>query len=151
LLTGGLVIFQSLYVAVKLGIPDLLADGPRTIDELARETTSHAPSLFRVLRLLTALHLFGRHGSTTFGLGPAGQRFRTGAPRSLRNMTLMTDFVGGLKAYDHLLDAVRQGKSAFEVAYERDVFEFLSNRPEALSVFNAAMAERTASLAPTVA
>ena len=52
LLTGGLIISQSIYVAARLGIPDLLADGPKTVEELARQTTSHAPSLLRVLRLL---------------------------------------------------------------------------------------------------
>ena len=66
-------------------------------------------------------------------------------------MTLMTDFVGGLKAYDHLLEAVHKGKSAFELAFERDVFEFLSSQPEAMRVFDAAMAERTATLVPAVA
>ena len=151
LLTGGLIISRSIYVAVKLGIPDLLADGPKAIDELARLTKSHAPSLLRVLRLLSALSLFVRHGEGAFGLAPAGQRFRTDVPGSLRNMTLMTDFVGGLRAYDHLLDAVREGKSAFELAYGMEVFEFLSGRPETVAVFNAGMTERTAMLAPTVA
>jgi hypothetical protein len=151
LLTGGLIISQSIYVAVKLGIPDLLADGPKTVDELARLTTSHAPSLLRVLRLLTALSLFVGHGRSAFELAQIGERFRTGVPGSLRNMTLMTDFVGGLKAYDHLLDAVREGKSAFELAYGIEVFEYLSSNPEAVIAFNAAMAERTAALAPTVA
>lgn len=151
LLTGGLIISQSIYVAIKLGIPDLLAEGPKTIDELARLTASHAPSLLRVLRLLTALSLFARHGESAFALASGGERFRTGVPGSLRNMTLMTDFVGGLKAYDHLLDAVREGKSAFELAYGIGVFEFLLSQPEAVAAFNAGMAERTAALAPTVA
>jgi hypothetical protein len=39
-LSGGLIISQSIYVVVKLGIPDLLADGPKSIDELARLTAS---------------------------------------------------------------------------------------------------------------
>ena len=36
---------QAVYVATRLGIPDLLADGPREVDDLARATSSHAPSL----------------------------------------------------------------------------------------------------------
>jgi hypothetical protein len=42
-------------VAAKLGISDLLADGPRAATELAQLTKAHAPSLDRVLRLLAAL------------------------------------------------------------------------------------------------
>jgi C-methyltransferase len=41
---------QALGVAAELGIADLLADGPRSVDELARATSSHAPSLYRLLR-----------------------------------------------------------------------------------------------------
>jgi len=72
-------------------------------------------------------------------------------PGFLRAMALMTDAVGGLRPYDHLLDAVREGKPAFEFAHGTGIFEFLSTRPEEAAVFNAAMAERTAAFAPTVA
>jgi O-methyltransferase domain len=151
LLTGGLIISRAVYVAIRLGIPDLLANGPKTVDDLARLTTSHAPSLRRVLRLLAALSVFVAHEQDTFGLAPIGERFRTGVPGSIRDMALLTDAVGGLKPYDHLLDAVQGGKSAFEFAHGTGIFEFLSNHPEEAAAFNAAMAERTAALAPTVA
>jgi hypothetical protein len=149
-LTGGLVISRAVYVAVRLGIPDLLADGPKTVDDLARLTTSHAPSLRRVLRLLAALSVFTAHEQDTFGLAPTGERFRIGVPRSLHNMALLTDALGGLRPYDHLLDAVRAGKPAFEFAHGTGIFEFLSNRAEDAAAFNAAMAERATALAPTV-
>ena len=41
---------QAVYVAAKLGIADLLTDGPRTADDLAQATKAHAPSLYRLLR-----------------------------------------------------------------------------------------------------
>jgi hypothetical protein len=96
LLTGGLIISRAVYVAIRLGIPDLLANGPKTVDDLARLTTSHAPSLRRVLRLLAALSVFVAHEQDTFGLAPIGERFRTGVPGSIRDMALLTDAVGGL-------------------------------------------------------
>ena len=43
---------QALYVPAKLGIADLLADGPKSVEELATATDTHAPSLYRVLRWL---------------------------------------------------------------------------------------------------
>jgi hypothetical protein len=54
---------QCIYVAAKLGIADLLKDGPRTSEELAQATGTHAPSPYRVLRLLTAIDLLteGEH------------------------------------------------------------------------------------------
>jgi Dimerisation domain len=44
---------QAIYVAAKLGIADLLADGPKIADELARATGTHARSLYRLLRAPT--------------------------------------------------------------------------------------------------
>ena len=43
-LVRGYRISQAIYVVTQLGIPDLLADGPREIDELARATESHVPA-----------------------------------------------------------------------------------------------------------
>jgi hypothetical protein len=53
----GLHISRAVYGASKLGISDLLADGPRPSAELAQLTKAHAPSLYRVLRLPAALNL----------------------------------------------------------------------------------------------
>ena len=41
-LMGGARIPQAIYVAAKLGIPDFLAGGPSSADELARATDAHA-------------------------------------------------------------------------------------------------------------
>ena len=40
---------QVIYVAARLGIAELLQDGARSGDELARATGTHAPSLRRLL------------------------------------------------------------------------------------------------------
>jgi methyltransferase family protein len=37
----GYWVSQALYVAAKLGLADLLKDGPRTADDLAAATQSH--------------------------------------------------------------------------------------------------------------
>ena len=44
-LVSGYRVSQAIYVVVKLGIPDLLADGPRDSDELANATGTHAGAL----------------------------------------------------------------------------------------------------------
>src|SRR5580692_12409680 len=49
---------RAVYAAAKLGIADLLADGPARCEDLARATGTHSPSLYRVLRLLAALDVF---------------------------------------------------------------------------------------------
>jgi DNA-binding HxlR family transcriptional regulator len=49
---------QALHVVAVLGIADLLADGPKSSDELAQGTKSHARTLYRVLRTLVAAGIF---------------------------------------------------------------------------------------------
>lgn len=48
---------QTVYVAAKLGLPDLLAAGSRTTSELATRATIEEPTMRRLLRGLSALGL----------------------------------------------------------------------------------------------
>ena len=57
-LATGYWLSQAIYVAAKLGIADLLKDGPQTSTALATATQSHAPSLFRVMRALSSIGVF---------------------------------------------------------------------------------------------
>ena len=49
-LITGYMASRVVHVAAQLRIADLLADGPKATDTLARETTTHAASLRRLLR-----------------------------------------------------------------------------------------------------
>ncbi len=99
----GLHVSRAVYVAAKLAIPDLLADGPRTSDELAELTQTHPPSLYRILRLLAALRVFDGVRLGSFGLTPLGQQLRTSVPASVRSWTLLTDPLGGLASFGYIL------------------------------------------------
>jgi hypothetical protein len=46
-MTNSFQMSQTIHVAATLGIADLLAEGPRTADELAEATGTHAPTLYR--------------------------------------------------------------------------------------------------------
>ena len=49
---------QALYVIAKLGIADLLRDGPRSVDDLAAATGTMASALNRLLRALASVGIF---------------------------------------------------------------------------------------------
>ena len=49
-LINGSWIAQACYVTARLGIADLLAAGPRTAEDLAAATGTHAPALRRLLQ-----------------------------------------------------------------------------------------------------
>ena len=50
----GYRVSQAISVAATLGVPDALADGPRSADDLAAPLSCDAFSLYRLLRLLAA-------------------------------------------------------------------------------------------------
>ena len=54
-------VHQAIYVAAKLGIADLLADGVKSPDGLANATGTHSRSLFRVLRALASVGIFAEN------------------------------------------------------------------------------------------
>ncbi len=76
---------QLLYVAAKLGIADLLKDGPRGSDELAKSIGAHPRTLYRVLRALATLGVFTENEDGTFDLTPLSELLQTGVPESLRS------------------------------------------------------------------
>ncbi len=129
---------QSLYVAAKLGIADLLSNGPRSADDLAKATNTHAPSLFRLLRGLASLGVFADDGTARFSLTPLAECLRSDAPGSQRALAIMCG-EEHYKAWGELLYSVQTGNIAFDKLYGMPVFEFLSKNVEQAKVFDAAM------------
>src|SRR4029077_15025136 len=79
---------QAIYVAAKLGIADLLTEGPKSSGELAAATGADAPSLFRLMRALASLGVFSHAGSDYFALSGLGEGLQSNAPGSLRAMVI---------------------------------------------------------------
>src|SRR5215472_14580590 len=62
----GYISSQAIYVAAKLGLADFIGDVPKTLEELAHGTKTHAPSLRRLLRALASLGIFAENGNGNF-------------------------------------------------------------------------------------
>ncbi len=138
--TGGYRTTQALYVAAKLGVADLLQDGPKTAEDLARQVAAHPRALFRVLRALAALGLFTQDASNRFGLTTKSRLLLSGSPASLRAFVIMAG-EEHYRAAGELLHTVRTGETAFNHLYGMGTWEYLSRNPEASATFNAAMGE----------
>lgn len=130
---------RLLYVAAQLNLADFLAEGPRTAEELAQSTATHAPSLYRVLRTLASLGLFTEDSAHRFSLTPLGEALKTGAPGSARAtvLTLAGDWFS--RGLDHLLYSVQTGKTGFEKAFGVQAFDWLAEHPEEASQFSETM------------
>jgi SAM-dependent methyltransferase len=131
-------ISRAIHVAARLNVADLLADGPRLVDNLATATGTHGPSLNRLLRLLASAGVFAETEIGTFALTPMGDCLRSGSPGSSRATALL--FAGPLmRAWDELHLAVQTGQPTFEKALGMDPFGYMAAHPEEAAVFNEAM------------
>jgi hypothetical protein len=142
-LASGSWIGQAVHVAAKLGIADLLEDGPKSPATLAEATGAHAGTLHRLLRALASLGVFAEDADGRFALTSLAEGLRTNAPGSLRAYAIMMGEDWHWRAWGELLNAVRTGQPAFEHVFGCHMFSYFGEHPEAARVFDAAMTSRT--------
>lgn len=98
-----------IYVAAQLYITDLLAKKPKTAEQPAEQTQTHAPSLYRLLRTLSSLGIFYENEKNEFELTPLGNTLQTDVPGSLKFHTIMN--LDTLQRMGNLPQAVKTGKT----------------------------------------
>jgi SAM-dependent methyltransferase len=147
----GIHVSRCVYAAAELRVADLLEEGPRSSSELAELTATHEPSLYRVLRVLAALGVFVEHDARLFSLTVVGERLRTRADVGMRSWAVFLEALGGVRPFAHILQTIRTGIPGRELEFGERLFHSLSKDPQAAAIFDAAMAERTAAYAPSVA
>jgi hypothetical protein len=128
---------QALHVVAVLGLADLLATGPRSADELAQTTGTHARTLYRVLRTLVAAGVFAEDKARRFHLTALGRPLRSDAPDSVRAASIFLS--GESELEGRLIDCVRSGKTAIELASGPTNWIEYYQQPARAAVFNAAM------------
>jgi hypothetical protein len=138
----GFWISQAIYVAAKLGVADLLTDGPKSTDELAKSAGVSPRELFRLLRFLASVGVFAEVEDGYFETTPLSAGLQTGVPGSLRSLAIMYG-EETYRAWGDLLHSVKTSETAFNYTYKSGVFQYLAQHPESASVFNHAMTEFT--------
>jgi|SRR5579859_515932 len=136
---------QATLVATKLGIPDLLADGPRASADLAQATGTHPDALFRLLRALTAAGLLVMDDAQRFSLTPLGASLQRGLAGGLRAQLLFLHD-RQYRVFGDLLYSVQTGKPAFDHLYGQSIWEWYASDAEASANHDAAMADLTRAL-----
>jgi hypothetical protein len=150
-LIQGFQVTQGIYVAAKLGIADLLKDGPRSSEDLAQATATHAPSLYRVLRLLSAVGILTEGDAHSFALTPLGSSLQTGIAGSLRHTVLAFGDTAMWRVWGALLHSVETGEPSYEYVFGVKNWEYRAQHPETGLLFDQFMTEGTARIAPSVA
>jgi hypothetical protein len=131
---------QAIYVFTRLGIPDLLSAGAKSCHELARATGVHEPSLYRLLRALTAWPVVREPTAGSFALAPYGESLRSDVPGSARAVVLMFGSENFWTTWGDLLHCVQTGQTAFAHLFGLPgTFDYLPGHPADAALFNAGM------------
>ena len=135
----GKTLFFSVTAVARLGIADHVSETPRDIEDIARDTATHAPSLYRVLRLLVSVGVFKEGPPRHFALNPAAQLLQSGQPRSLRDMAIMFADPWVLRSYSRLDQCLRTGADGVTLEFGKHVFDLFHDIPDQAANFHRAM------------
>ncbi|MGH6734642.1 MAG: methyltransferase [Methyloceanibacter sp.] len=141
----------SLAALARLGIADHMQGDFISVDELAAKVGAHAPSLYRVMRMLAAMGVFRQGPERSFALTPVGELLKTDAPGSMRYTAMMLGDEWTLRAYEHMADCIRTGEDGVTKAFGKHVFDLLAERPEQSETFQRAMTGGSAMSAGAIA
>jgi hypothetical protein len=134
---------QALHVAAELGIADRLADGSRSVDELANATGAHQRSLYRLLRMLAGVGVFREEGDGRFGLNALGESLRSEGPGSVRDWALFVGAPEMWETWGRLRDSVMTGEAAFPRLRGMPLWDYMANHPELGDPFDRWMSQQS--------
>jgi O-methyltransferase domain len=132
----GALATRALGIVADLRVADMLAGGPRPVDELAREVGADADTLHRLLRALASDGVFTEDAPGVFRNTPASDLLRGGGWGEFAHL-----FGGTWHRVASGLEA--SGEPAFPAIFGTDYWTWLSTRPEERASFDRAMVEGT--------
>ena len=129
----GALLTRLLAIAADLGIADALADGPRAVDELARDSGADADALRRILRALASDGVFAEVEPGVYG--------NTAASEGLRRGTRWHDFAHLFGGVWHrtLGELTPAGEPTFERIHGTDFWSWLGAHEDERAAFDRAM------------
>ena len=151
LMSMGFAVPFLLRAAAQLCLADHLADSPKTAEQLAALTNTHAPALYRLLRTLACNGVFSEDESHRFSLTPLAEPLRSNVPGSVR--TSILSITGDLFVipWSKLLYSVQTGQSSFDKYFGVPFFDHLTSNPEEAAMFSDLLIGHNISDAPAIA
>ncbi|MBA8827506.1 hypothetical protein FHX42_004902 [Saccharopolyspora lacisalsi] len=145
----GFIVTQAVYASAKLGIADLVNDGPVPIEELAKSTNTDSDSLYRLLRMLSGSGIFVEHADSEFGNSEVSSLLRS-------DLGTFRDFAitfgeGFYTAFGDMLRSVETGSPSFNMVHGTDYDSHYAQNPESGRHYHAFMAGGKRALAARLA
>ena len=150
-LLNGAHVAGAVSCLAQLGIPDLLEAGPKSAEELARQTGTNPQALYRLMRATACVGVLAEGPEGTFSETPMSAVLRSNANPSLRALAIMGGREWHGRGWSELEHCVRTGQQALEKIYGAPTFEFLAQYPEEGRIFHDAMTAISMIDSPAVA
>lgn len=138
-LSRGAMATKALGIAADLGIADALANGPRSVAELADGAGVDEDALYRILRALATEGVFAEEDERAFRNTELSDRLRTDYPGSWRDFAHLFGNVW-YRTFTDAETSVRTGEDAFSRKFGTDFWSWLAQHPDEGAAFNRAMA-----------
>jgi hypothetical protein len=150
-LSSGCLVAPAIYIVAKLGIADLLRDGPKAVAELAEASGTDADALYRVLRATASVGVLVEDTGKTFANSPLSDTLREDWPRSTRAMTLWMLEPAHWIVYGDLMYSVKTGKTAWDKVHGEPIFDSFQGPMRDLGdIFNQAMTSYSGQTIPAI-
>lgn len=131
---------RALYVAARLDIATLLADGELAAEEIAVRIHAQPDATCRLLRMLAAMGVFEEAAPRRFRNNKLSYCLREGNPQSVRAMILMHNSPEMSRPwFEQLEQGVREGSVPFELAHGQELYDYLDTHPAFDELFADAM------------
>ncbi len=131
---------RVLYVAARLDIASVLADGELGAEELALRVQAQPDATYRLLRMLAAMGVFEEVAPRRFRNNKLSDCLREGHPQSVRPMILMHNSPEMSRPwFEQLEQGVRSGEIPFVLAHGQELYAYQDAHPEFDALFARAM------------
>lgn len=150
-LLAGQWMARCIQVAADLDLADCLNHGPRSVQELAQATNTHAPTLYRLLRSLASRGIFVEVEPGSFAHTELSEALRTDRPGSMHAIAKLYGSEWQWRAWRDLEYSIRTGKAAVEHVYEQKLWGVLAAHPEDVKLFQQAMTSTSEVINKTLA
>lgn len=129
----------TIGAAARLGVADVLAEGPATGVDLAKAVDADPDALESLMKAVTALGVFARDEEGRYTNSPLSEQLRSDHPESIRHLTSLLCGLYTQAASGGLTEAVRTGTSVMPHALGVSLYEYLDKDAETARIFDLAM------------
>ena len=143
-LASGFISTHLVYAAARVGIADVLANGPLSADDVAAKVGSDPDATHRLLRACAAFGVFREGTDGRFGLTPLANGLRSGTRDSMLPVILMLGDTHYQGTWGQLAHTVETGRPGAEQALGMPMWDYLDHNPEFGATFNNAMTRLSA-------